>query len=127
MDLIKQALGELRQRIAEVNDSVGVLAYSSAAITEDRLERVKDAPEGYEDAKSAYHDALRNAGRTPPDGVRGWMRNFAAMIHLVRWSTADTVGLPGFQPGTSSLPGISESALCGVPSDLVEREQKLGS
>jgi hypothetical protein len=66
---IKSALRTLRDRTAAVNEFIGPLVDTDMPITEDRLAEVKEALNAYEQAKNAYHDALRNAGRTPPHQV----------------------------------------------------------
>lgn len=68
-DSIKQALRTLRERAAAVDGFIGPMVDTPMPITEDRLAEVKKALNGYEQAKNAYHDALRNAGRTPPHQV----------------------------------------------------------
>jgi hypothetical protein len=64
---IKAALRLLRERTAAVNEFIGLLVDTDVPITEDRLAEIKQALNAYELAKNAYHDALRNAGRTPPN------------------------------------------------------------
>ena len=66
---IKQALRTLRERTAAVDEFIGPMVDTPMPITEDRLAEVKKALNGYEQAKNAYDDALRNAGRTPPHQV----------------------------------------------------------
>ncbi|MGP0109756.1 MAG: hypothetical protein ACLPR9_13025 [Acidimicrobiales bacterium] len=68
-DRIKDALRTLRERTAAVNGFIGPKVDTPMAITEDRLAEIKEALNAYEQAKNAYHDALRNAGRTPPHQV----------------------------------------------------------
>ncbi len=68
-NLVKTALRTLRDRTGIVNDAAGPLVDTDMAITEDRLAEIKKALNAYEEAKNAYHDALRNAGRTPPRHV----------------------------------------------------------
>ena len=65
-DEIRSALRLLRDRSAAVNEFIGPMVDTPMPITEDRLADIKVALNGYEQAKNAYHDALRNAGRTPP-------------------------------------------------------------
>jgi hypothetical protein len=65
-DEIKSALRLLRDRTAAVNAFIGPMVDTPMRITEDRLAEIKEALNGYEQAKNAYHDALRKAGRTPP-------------------------------------------------------------
>jgi hypothetical protein len=65
-DRVKTALRALRDRTAAVNETIGPLVDTDASITEDRLAEIKEALNTYELAKNAYHDALRNADRTPP-------------------------------------------------------------
>jgi hypothetical protein len=65
-DEIKSALRLLRDRTAAVNEFIGPMVDTTMPITEDRLAEIKVALNGYEQAKNAYHDALRKAGRTPP-------------------------------------------------------------
>jgi hypothetical protein len=66
---IKSSLRVLRDRTAAVNESIGPLVDTSMPITEDRLAEIKAALNAYERAKNAYHDALRNADRSPPHQV----------------------------------------------------------
>jgi hypothetical protein len=68
-NLVKTALRTLRDRAGIVNDAAGPLVDTDMAITEDRLAEIRRALKAYEHSKSAYHDALRNAGRTPPRQV----------------------------------------------------------
>jgi hypothetical protein len=68
-DRIKDALRTLRERTATVDGFIGPMVDTPMAITEDRLAEIKEALNAYEQAKNAYHDALRNAGRTPPHQV----------------------------------------------------------
>ena len=66
---IKSSLRALRARTAAVNESIGPLVDTSMPITEDCLAEIKAALNADERAKSAYHDALRNADRSPPHQV----------------------------------------------------------
>jgi hypothetical protein len=63
---IKSALRLLRDRTAAVNGFIGPMVDTEMPITEDRLAEIKEALNSYEQAKNAYHDTLRKAGRTPP-------------------------------------------------------------
>jgi hypothetical protein len=66
---IKSALRTLRDRTDTVNQFIGPLVDTEMPITEDRLAEIKQALNSYERAKNAYHDALRNADRSPPHQV----------------------------------------------------------
>jgi hypothetical protein len=65
-EAVREALRTIRTRTTAVNEAIGPLVDTPIEITEDRLAEIKVALNAYEQAKNAYHDALRNAGRTPP-------------------------------------------------------------
>jgi hypothetical protein len=68
-EAIRDALRTIRSQTAVVNEFIGPLVDTPMAITEDRLAEIKTALNAYEKAKNAYHDALRDADRTPPRHV----------------------------------------------------------
>jgi hypothetical protein len=68
-EAIRTALRNIRKQTATVNEFIGPMVDTQLEITEDRLAEIKKALNAYEEAKNAYHDALRNAGRTPPRHV----------------------------------------------------------
>jgi hypothetical protein len=65
-EAVREALRTIRTRTTAVNEAISPLVDTPIEITEDRLAEIKVALNAYEQAKNAYHDALRNAGRTPP-------------------------------------------------------------
>ncbi len=68
-EAIRDALRTIRSQTAIVNEFIGPLVDTPMAITEDRLAEIKTALNAYEKAKNAYHDALRDADRTPSHHV----------------------------------------------------------